>query len=102
MFTTATDYHELNAGVHRTRPKNISAPALAWHFAFWSRPNLAQEYGDPLEISKVRRSIDNLFVNSAVRSAAEVAAKTSRFFQQFKQSIDSIFFCLVPSSMALH
>jgi Protein of unknown function (DUF3422) len=63
MFkTTSEDYHELNAGVHRASPKNICAPALIWHFAFWSRPELAREYGDPSEVSKVRDSIDKLFV----------------------------------------
>jgi hypothetical protein len=74
MFATSKDYHELNAGVHRVNPKNIRAPALVWHFAFWSRPKLAREYGDPVEISKVRNSIDKLFVElcRALRGDCEV------------------------------
>jgi hypothetical protein len=35
-FTTAADYHELNAGAHRKPPKVLSAPALVWHLAFWT------------------------------------------------------------------
>jgi hypothetical protein len=36
VFGTAEDYHELNAGAHRKPFKNLNAPALVWHLAFWT------------------------------------------------------------------
>src|ERR1700730_609684 len=56
MFGTSTDYHELNAGAHRNSPKNLSAPALTWHLAFWiSKPALPYNLG---QIVDVRKKLD--------------------------------------------
>ena len=63
MFINSIDYHELNAGAHRNSPKNISAPALTWHLAFWIRSKSSGERGDPDLISKLRRKIDDFFVS---------------------------------------
>jgi hypothetical protein len=46
LFSTAADYHELNAGAHRKPPKVLSAPALVWHLAFWTN---FQERGERRE-----------------------------------------------------
>ena len=35
MFKSSIDYHDLNAGAHRNIPKNLCAPTLTWHLAFW-------------------------------------------------------------------
>lgn len=61
---SSKDYHEPNTGVHRIRPKNISAPALIWHRAFWSIPNnLVKKVGDPKKIATARKSKNNLLID---------------------------------------
>jgi hypothetical protein len=67
MFGYSSDYHELNAGAHRNSPKNLYAPALTWHLAFWiDKPSSGQPQ-NPGQFVDVRTELDKFLLNYVVR-----------------------------------
>src|ERR1700722_13573775 len=69
QFGTAKDYHELNAGAHRNPPKNLNAPALVWHVAFWTKTD--QNKSDP---SQIKRTLDTFILALCGTVATKVGA----------------------------
>jgi hypothetical protein len=61
MFeNSSANYHELNAGAHRNSPKNLYAPALTWHLAFWMNKEDRDPQQSPNEI--VRKKLDTFLL----------------------------------------
>lgn len=72
-FGTATDYHELNAGAHRKPSKNLTAPALVRHMAFWSHVNTGKK--PPEDNSDDKDSADSLAEKAAEARSNEIKNK---------------------------
>jgi hypothetical protein len=71
-FGTATDYHELNAGAHRKPSKNLTAPALVRHMAFWSHVKSEKK---PQEDSDEKDFAESLEAKAAEARSNEIKDK---------------------------
>jgi hypothetical protein len=62
MFGMSADYHDLNAGALRNSPKNLSAPALTWHLAFWTGKQSSGEIGDSSNDGAIKLTVDSFLL----------------------------------------
>ena len=106
MFGTASDYHELNAGAHRKAPKNLKAPALVRHLAFWTDPN-QYETGSPEDGSdQIKDALDTFIVTlcSELKGKGhdvELIPNISSFGLLFNNFYHKTLFCPVAGPLTM-
>jgi hypothetical protein len=84
-FGTATDYHELNAGAHRKPSKNLTAPALVRHMAFWT--HVKTEKKPPEEDGDDKDSMESAEEKAAEARTNEIKDKLDTFILNLCRAI---------------
>ena len=107
VFGTAADYHELNAGVHRKPSKNLAAPALVRHLAFWTnvkREKTDSEEGSEETPDRIKDKLD-CFIRTLCRAInrpdrkVKVMPSASSFFLLFNSYCDETSFDVVEGPL---
>jgi hypothetical protein len=108
VFGTAADYHELNAGVHRKPSKNLAAPALVRHLAFWTNVKRektdSEEEGSEERPDQIKDKLDS-FIRTLCRAISglddkvKVMPAVSKFFLLFNSYCDETSFDVVEGPL---
>ncbi len=62
MFGTASDYYEVNAGIHRKSARILTAPAVVWYLAFWTNAGQREIEDSEEGAAKIKDKLDNFIL----------------------------------------